>query len=272
MISKIIKTVFTIIGWFFFIFFIIFAIIYHEFPVPLLCFLICGFLACPLIRQLPVKFKLWLRIPLSIFLFAVAMNHIPEEVYLNKDYSTNTNTDSEESKSPSTEENKESTNLNQENTPKKQEKTIEPVSLNDNENSILSEEDFKLKCTELWHDDIFFSDSIAEGDYVKLDLFVEEARFFLSNAIYTWPSSDLIEKYDLQRDFFYCGIQRENENSYIGGQINLFFSNQYDCSSSDINTGDHLIIYGEIVEFSTTSTDGYNYCSIVPRYIENNGQ
>lgn len=134
------------------------------------------------------------------------------------------------------------------------------------------EVNFKLQCKELWHDDIFFSNSISKGNYVKLDLFVEEARFFDTAASYAWPSSDLITNYDLQRDFFYCGVQRKDEYSYVGGQINLFFSNQYECSSSDINVGDHLIVYGEIIEFSTNTTDGYNYCSVIPRYIENNGQ
>lgn len=134
------------------------------------------------------------------------------------------------------------------------------------------EENFKLQCKELWHDDIFFSNSISKGNYVKLDLFVEEARFFDTVAAYAWPSSDLITDYDLQKDFFYCGVQREDEYSYVGGQINLFFSNQYECSSSDISVGDHLIVYGEVIEFSTNTADGYNYCSIIPRYIENNGQ
>lgn len=136
----------------------------------------------------------------------------------------------------------------------------------------LSEEEYRKKCKELWHDDIFFGHGIDNGDLVKLDLFVEEERFFKIEALYGLPITELIDNYDLQRTFFYCGVQRKEEFSYIGGQINLFFSNLYDYSSSDIKEGDHLIIYGEIVEFSINTSDGYNYCSVIPRYIENNGQ
>lgn len=277
MISKIIKTISIIIGWFFVIFFIIFAIVYYKYPIPLLCFLICSFLACPLIQRLPIKLKLWLRIPLAFILFTVATIHIPEsnqykETIPTSDVSISTIT---ESKSVSTTESESTSNLALNSKESNNDNVLQEGNTNDNteENKpFISEEEFKSQCIEYWHDDIFFSEKPSKGEYIKLDLFVEEMRFFDLDAVYAWPSSDLINEYDLQRDFFYCGVQRKDKYSYVGGQINLFFSNQYECSSSDINVGDHLILYGEVIEFSTTSTDGYNYCSVIPRYIENNGQ
>lgn len=138
--------------------------------------------------------------------------------------------------------------------------------------SSLSETDYKAQCQELWHDDIFFSDNDLEGQLVKLDLFVEEGRFFESDAMYNVTTSDFIKEYDLQRSFYFCGVQRKDDYSYMGGHISLYFTNKYGFSSSDMKEGDHLIVYGEIVDYSTMSWDGYNSCGIIPRFIENNGQ
>lgn len=138
--------------------------------------------------------------------------------------------------------------------------------------SSLSEEEYKKLCEELWHDDIFFSEDNLEGKHVKLDLFVEESRFFKTEAHYIESVSRMIDEYNLCRDLFSCGVQREAENSYVLGQISLYFSNDYDISPSDISIGDHLIVYGEIIDYSKDYYDGYNDCHIVARYIENKGQ
>lgn len=136
----------------------------------------------------------------------------------------------------------------------------------------LPESEYKAQCETLWHDDIFFSVENLEGKYVKLDLFVEESYFFEAESIYNSLAADFIKEFDLQRDFYKCGIQRENDNSYMGGQIKLYFSNSCGYSASDMNIGDHLIVYGKIIDYSTYSSDGYNTCSVIPKYIDNNGQ
>lgn len=142
----------------------------------------------------------------------------------------------------------------------------------DKDYSILSESDYKSQCQELWHDDIFFSDNDLEGQLVKLDLFVEEGRFFESDAMYNVTTSDFIKEYDLQRSFYFCGVPRKDDYSYMGRHISLYFTNKYGFSSSDMKEGDHLIVYGEIIDYSTMTSDGYNSCGIIPRFIENNGQ
>lgn len=136
----------------------------------------------------------------------------------------------------------------------------------------LSEEEYKDLCTELWYDDIFFSEENLDGKLVKLDLFVEEERFFKAESLYNSMAVDFINEFDLQRNFYYCGVQRENENSYVGGQISMYFPRDCGYSTSDMTEGDHLIVYGEIISYSRLTYDGYNSCSIIPRYIENNGQ
>lgn len=131
-----------------------------------------------------------------------------------------------------------------------------------------TEEEYKENCKELWYDDIFFSKNNLESEYVKLDLFVEESRFFTMDASYNSNTADFMKNFSLQRDFYKCGVMRKDENSYVGSQIELFFSDDYDCESSDIECGNHIIVYGQIIDYSTNTVDGYNSCSVIPKYIE----
>jgi len=132
-----------------------------------------------------------------------------------------------------------------------------------NDYSNLSESDYKSKCNELWHDDIFFSKTDLDGQYVKLDLFAEEPRYF--NSVQDSDTTDFIKKYDIKRDFTLCGINRKDANSYVNGQITLYMPKSIDIT---IKTGGHYIVYGQIVEYSRTSSNGYNKCSLLPKYIE----
>ena len=138
--------------------------------------------------------------------------------------------------------------------------------------SVLSDDEYKAQCAELWYDNIFFSEDNLEGQLVKLNLFVEESRYFNADSMYNVTASDFIKKWDLQRDFYYCGVQREGENSYVGRQISMYFTNTCGYSAGNMAVGDHIVIYGEIIDYSTMSWDGYNSCGIIPRIIENNGQ
>lgn len=136
----------------------------------------------------------------------------------------------------------------------------------------MSEDEYKNACNELWYDDIFFSEDDLTGTYVKLDLFIEESYYFtIDDMYYNTVTSDFINQYDLKRTFFKCGIKREDTNSYVGsGQITLYFPNTCGYSADDFQLGEHLILYGEIISYSTNTWDGYNSCSIIPKYIESN--
>lgn len=135
----------------------------------------------------------------------------------------------------------------------------------------LSDVEYKSLCVEKWHDDIFFSENNLEGTLVKLNLFIEESRFYDMNAMTTYPVSDLVDEYKIQRDFYWCGVKRSpTEDSYVGGQVTLYFSNDYGMTASSYYPGERITVYGEIVSYSTISWDGYNSCYIVPRFIEHN--
>lgn len=136
--------------------------------------------------------------------------------------------------------------------------------------SVLTEEEYKAQCEELWHDDIFFSEDNLEGKFVKLDLFVEEERFYDAGTVmYNIMVSDFLKEYDVKRTFYFCGVNRKDEiASYMGGQVSLYIPNDFDM---ELTIGDHLIFYGEIIDYSTMSWDGYNSCYLLPKFIVNNG-
>lgn len=130
----------------------------------------------------------------------------------------------------------------------------------------MTEEEYKEYCEQLWYDDIFFSEENLKGHHVRLEIYVEEWRYFEIYADQT--TRDFIDNYNLQKDLFACGVSRGEPNSYAGGQINVYFSDDYGYKQSDYETGQELIIYGEIVDYSQNTWDGYNICGVMPRYIE----
>lgn len=138
----------------------------------------------------------------------------------------------------------------------------------------LSEDEYKALCSEKWREEIFFSEEDLKGQYVKLDIFLEENYYFEADAIYTNDIvMQLVEDYNIGRVFYKCGVAYDAETiGYGQGQINLYFSSDYEYTSTDFELGDHLTVYGQIVEYSDDTWEGYNYCSVIPKYIINNGQ
>lgn len=136
----------------------------------------------------------------------------------------------------------------------------------------MSEDEYKNACNELWYDDIFFSEDDLTGTYVKLDLFIEESYYFtIDDMYYNAATSDFINQYDLKRTFFKCGVKRKDSDSYVGtGQVTLYFPKECGYSADNFQLGEHIILYGEIISYSTNTWDGYNSCSIIPKYIERN--
>jgi len=133
--------------------------------------------------------------------------------------------------------------------------------------SKLSEKDYKANCKEMWYDDIFFGKTDISGTYVKLNLFIEESDMF--KTIPDDSTINFIKKYNLNREFFKCGVKRKSEDSYAGvGQVNLYFSNNNSCDKSKYKESDHIIIYGQIVNYGLNTWNGYNICGIIPQYIE----
>ena len=136
------------------------------------------------------------------------------------------------------------------------------------QHSDLSESEYKNSCNELYYDDIFFGDENLEGQLVKLDLFVSEYYFFTNDDMQKEMINDFYYEYNLKRDFLKCCVRREGENSYVGRQIDVFFSEDYRLDYSLFSAGQNVTVYAEVVRWSNNTMDGYNTVSIVPRFYE----
>lgn len=137
--------------------------------------------------------------------------------------------------------------------------------------SELSEEDYKSQCKEMYYDDVFFGDNLSKGDFVKLHLMVSENYYFKIDSLYSNSFSEIMDKWELHRDFKKCSVLRKEENIYAGvGKIDLYFSNKYECIPDNYDLGDKITIYGEVISFYKDDWDGFNDVIIIPKYIENN--
>lgn len=63
-------------------------------------------------------------------------------------------------------------------------------------------------------------------------------------------------------------FERE-KNSYVGaGKVNLWFSEDVGIAPNNYKTGEHIIVYAEVISWSNNTRNGYNYVTIIPKYIE----
>lgn len=146
--------------------------------------------------------------------------------------------------------------------------TIVEEKENSEDNSVLTEEEYKNSCTEMWYDDVFFSESSFKGKNVKLHVFLEEAYYFTADDLLDTSNSEFCSQNNLYRSYYKCGVSRKDENSYIGGQIDVFFNQDYGINPSDYECGDKLVMYGEVVHCATTTWDGCNRVYFIPKYVE----
>lgn len=133
---------------------------------------------------------------------------------------------------------------------------------------LLSEEEYKNLCEEKWYDDIFFSKEDLEGHLVKVELFIGDINMFKADSLYNQTVVDFVNKYNLQKTLYKCGVKRQDSNSYVGNQISLFYSNDIDYSPTKADIEKHILLYGEVIEYSTNTWNGYNTCGILAKYME----
>lgn len=145
--------------------------------------------------------------------------------------------------------------------------TTEPIAEQTTTKEI-SEQDYKNSCVELYYDDIFFGKDDLFGEKVKVSLFLSEKYYFTTKNMSSESFKEYNRKYNLNKDFFKCCVLRKDTNSYVGQQINLWFSDNFDIKSSDYNAGQKIIVYGEVVSWSNNTWKGYNSVTIIPQYIE----
>lgn len=113
-----------------------------------------------------------------------------------------------------------------------------------------------------------FSKDDLEGKDVKLNLFVSELYELRAKDMYYDYIQEMFGEYNLQRNFLKCCVLREGTESYMGEQINVLFSNDYELNATDYSGGEKITVYGKIIGYSTNSWRGYNKCEFMPLYIE----
>ena len=132
----------------------------------------------------------------------------------------------------------------------------------------LTEDEYKALCEEMYFDEVFFGGEDLEGKYVKLDLMLAEKCFFTSSDMYTDTWKEHEEKYDLCTDFYRCCVKHEEQESYFGRQIAMWFSELNGISPNDLELGQKVIVYAEVIYWSDNTLDGYNTVVLIPKYIE----
>lgn len=133
----------------------------------------------------------------------------------------------------------------------------------------LTEEAYKSLCDEVYYDDVFFGEGDLEGKYVKIHLFLAEKYYFTADDMHSEVFRLYDDKYNMRRDFFKASVLREGENSYVGvGKVNLWFSDDIEIDPNSYKTGEHIIVYAEVISWSNNTTSGYNSVTIIPKYIE----
>ena len=191
----------------------------------------------------------------------IAVNYEPKEKTIDyKNESIETNIDSNEE-----------TLVENENITVENETDIDNVEIIEEKQEEIepTEEEYKLLCNEYYYDDVFFSDDINKGKFIKVHLMVSENYYFDADALYSTSFLGLMKEWSLYRDFKKCSVLRENEDSYAGkGKIDLYFSDKYEYNPEDYDLGSKIIVYGEIISFSNNTWDGYNSVIVVPKYIE----
>lgn len=131
----------------------------------------------------------------------------------------------------------------------------------------LSEEEYKKKCTEMWYEDITFSKKSLEGQFVKIDLYVEGTATI---DPYDLMISDKTEKYNLSSNCSLVGIYSKDTGSYgSGNDVGILYSNDYDFKNTDYVPGTYLTLYGEIIDYGIDYWNGHNSAWFMPKYIEN---
>ena len=137
-----------------------------------------------------------------------------------------------------------------------------------------TEDEYRKNCYELWYDDVIFGKpKELEGKFVRLELFAELiGEIDMVQAASSYFTTQLINDYGLQHEYFQCGVKREpGSTSYVGEPIYVFFGDTYGTTSTQVSEGDHIVVYGKIIYAANNGWTGYNKIYVLPRMIENYG-
>lgn len=128
-----------------------------------------------------------------------------------------------------------------------------------------TEEEYKNICVEMYNDD-FFKSTPDLGKYVKIYVMASSKYKYSSSDMQGIIVQDITEKYNLSMNCLGCTVMHESTKegsvpSYFGSQIYIMFVDGENINLDTFETGQKIIIYGEIIK----NTNGI---FVLPKYYE----
>ena len=112
----------------------------------------------------------------------------------------------------------------------------------------------------MFNKEIFERDDI-EGKHVKIYGAIAGIKQYRAGSIFASVIQDVIKEYDISNKFLEIGVAHEGELSYFGDSVYLLLSKKDEDTIYEYQTGQEIIVYGEVVQC-------WNGPFIIPRYIE----
>lgn len=129
----------------------------------------------------------------------------------------------------------------------------------------LSEEEYKAICEEIYDDyETKFQDTLQEGQHIKLHGYLAEGYLCYETNVFNSTDYDLE---DMELTYYVCRVQDEGRSlDFIPGfneTIELYFLIDGTVSGQDFQTGQTVLLYGEVVRVMEHSG-----VFVIPKYME----
>lgn len=135
--------------------------------------------------------------------------------------------------------------------------------------NLLSEDEYKTQCAEMYNDD-FFKSTPRVGSIVKTHILTSEKYKYTATSTQGILVEDITKKYNLAMNCLGCCVMHEETKdsmvpSYFGDHIYMMFIDGAELNIDTYKTGEKLILYGEVIQ-------NKNGVFILPKYIETEPQ
>lgn len=130
---------------------------------------------------------------------------------------------------------------------------------------VYTEEEYKALCQVVYYDDVFEKE-LEVGKYVKIHGFISGKGSYSYSDMFGIIIDDIRKEYDLEKKYVSsCVLHEEktdyNMPTYVGESVYLLFDKENSLSPDDLESGEKVIIYGEVVQ-------NWSGVFIIPKYIE----
>jgi len=129
----------------------------------------------------------------------------------------------------------------------------------------LTEEEYKAICEEVYDDyETKFQDTLQVGQHIKLYGYLAEGYLCYETNVFNSTDYDLE---DMELTYYVCRVQDEGRSlDFIPGfneTIELYFLIDGTVSGQDFQTGQTVLLYGEVVQVME-----YSGVFVIPKYME----